>query len=47
MALGRKKLTCGAIKELTLCVCVRFTVSTLLYMALLCKAMHGNVQELT
>ncbi|CAI9599269.1 unnamed protein product, partial [Staurois parvus] len=28
-------------------VCVCFTVSTLLSMALLCKAMHSSVQKLT
>ncbi|CAI9573924.1 unnamed protein product [Staurois parvus] len=52
MALGRKGLTRGAIKGLTVlfycvlcvCVCVCFTVSTLLCMAVLCKAMQSSVQ---
>ncbi|CAI9623811.1 unnamed protein product, partial [Staurois parvus] len=48
MALGRKGLTCGAIKGLTLCCCVLcFTVSTLLCTALLCRAVQSSVQELT
>ncbi|CAI9548306.1 unnamed protein product [Staurois parvus] len=44
MALGRKGLTCGAIKGLTVCcftvccVCAFLTVRTLLCMALLCRA---------
>ncbi|CAI9588639.1 unnamed protein product, partial [Staurois parvus] len=46
MALGRKGLTCGAIKGLT-AVCVCFTVSTLLCMFLLCRAIQSSVQELT
>ncbi|CAI9587419.1 unnamed protein product, partial [Staurois parvus] len=48
MALGRKGLSCGVIKGLTVCsVCVCYTVSTLLCMALLCKAIKSSVQELT
>ncbi|CAI9546154.1 unnamed protein product, partial [Staurois parvus] len=54
MALGKKGLTCGAIKGLTvlcavlLCwLCVCFTVSTLLCRALLCRALQISVQELT
>ncbi|CAI9574763.1 unnamed protein product, partial [Staurois parvus] len=48
MALGRKGLTCGAIKGLIVCcLCVCFTVSTLLCMALLCRTIQSSVQELT
>ncbi|CAI9552417.1 unnamed protein product, partial [Staurois parvus] len=53
MTLGRKGLTCGAIKGLTVCcftrwaVSVCFTVSTLLWMAVLCTAIQSSVPELT
>ncbi|CAI9616954.1 unnamed protein product, partial [Staurois parvus] len=51
MALGRKALTCGVIKGLTvlfyLGLCLCFTVSTLLCMAMFCTAMQSNVSELT
>ncbi|CAI9604854.1 unnamed protein product [Staurois parvus] len=48
MTLGRKGLTCGAIKGLTVCsVSVLSTVSTLLCMALLCRVIQSSVQELT
>ncbi|CAI9545909.1 unnamed protein product, partial [Staurois parvus] len=47
MALGRKGLTCGAIKGLAVCsVCLCCTVSTVLCMAVLCTAMQWSVQEL-
>ncbi|CAI9606662.1 unnamed protein product, partial [Staurois parvus] len=53
MALGRKGLTCGGNQRVNcvlfylrgLCLC--FTVSTLLCMALLCRAIQSSVQELT
>ncbi|CAI9620570.1 unnamed protein product, partial [Staurois parvus] len=48
MALGRKGLTCGAIKGLTVwAVSVLCTASTLLCMALLCRAIPSSVLELT
>ncbi|CAI9543845.1 unnamed protein product, partial [Staurois parvus] len=53
MALGMKGLTSGVIKGLTVCcfimgaVCLCFNVSTLLCMALICRAMQSSVQELT
>ncbi|CAI9581337.1 unnamed protein product, partial [Staurois parvus] len=53
MTLGRKGLTCGVIKGLTVCfftmwaVRVLSTVSTLLCMALLGRAIQSRVQELT
>ncbi|CAI9601090.1 unnamed protein product, partial [Staurois parvus] len=50
MALGRKGLTCGAIKGLTVCCltvcCAVYTVSTLHCMVLLCRAVQSSVQEL-
>ncbi|CAI9537323.1 unnamed protein product, partial [Staurois parvus] len=45
MTLGRKGLTCGVIKRLTVCcfwLCVLSSVSTLL-----CRAIQSSVQELT
>ncbi|CAI9561159.1 unnamed protein product, partial [Staurois parvus] len=48
MALGRKRLTCGVIKGLTVCCCALcFTVSTLVCMARLCRDIQSSVQELT
>ncbi|CAI9590582.1 unnamed protein product, partial [Staurois parvus] len=46
MALGRKGLTSGAIKGLTVCCVCASTVITLLCMAVLCRAMQSSVQEL-
>ncbi|CAI9580568.1 unnamed protein product, partial [Staurois parvus] len=48
MALGRKGLTCRAIKGLTVCsLCVCFTVITLLWIAVLCTAIQRSLHELT
>ncbi|CAI9562614.1 unnamed protein product, partial [Staurois parvus] len=57
MALGRKGLTSGVIKGLTVCwlavcvllfcLCVLYCVSTLLCIALLCRAIQTSVLVLT